>query len=205
MNIQSYNEIFGGIIAIISSMLFIKIIDKDARLKKYILIVFFSFYLAQMFIIVGIPALQVIEWNPVGNIIPFRDKQVDGYRFQVTMNVIMFMPFGFLIPMIWRELRGALRMVFTSLSGSLLIELIQLFSYRKTDVDDLIMNTLGGLTGYLIALFLFGKEWNLGKYDYPYELFKKKKAYTELAGLITVSVITVFIVKTIIYMLMVKG
>ena len=35
---------------------------------------------------------------------------------------------------------------------SLAIEICQLFCYRATDVDDLIMNTLGTLVGYLIWL-----------------------------------------------------
>lgn len=42
---------------------------------------------------------------------------------------------------------------------SLTIEIVQLFSYRATDVDDLIMNTLGTFLGYSISWAIFNKKW----------------------------------------------
>jgi glycopeptide antibiotics resistance protein len=70
-------------------------------------------------------------------------------------NVVVFMPFGALLPVIWPSL-GRLRRVFLAgvlFSGA--IELSQLglslilgYWYRMSDVDDVILNVAGVLTGY---------------------------------------------------------
>ncbi len=64
------------------------------------------------------------------------------------LNIFMFLPLGFLLPLIWKEHRSFIRTALTGLYFSLLIELCQLFNHRATDVDDLIMNTLGAVIGW---------------------------------------------------------
>lgn len=80
------------------------------------------------------------------NLIPFSSDGVLTY----LLNVIMFMPFGFLLPLLWKNKRQTLKVVGLSFLFSFLIEFCQLFNLRATDVDDLIMNTLGGVLGFLI-------------------------------------------------------
>lgn len=62
-------------------------------------------------------------------------------------NVVMFMPLGLCPPLLWEgvSLRRAAAGTFCV---SLFIELCQLFLPRWTDVDDLWLNTLGGVLGY---------------------------------------------------------
>lgn len=36
---------------------------------------------------------------------------------------------------------------------------MQLFSFRVTDIDDLLMNTLGAFLGYGLAWLLFRRSW----------------------------------------------
>lgn len=64
------------------------------------------------------------------------------------LNVLLFVPFGLLVPLCWPGMRGAGRMVGGGLAFSALIELSQLFNHRCTDVDDLLLNGLGALIGY---------------------------------------------------------
>lgn len=72
----------------------------------------------------------------------------------LILNVILFIPLGAAIPMLWRDY-GLLNTVETGFFLSLFVELSQLFNFRTTDIDDLITNTLGTLIGYLIyRLFL---------------------------------------------------
>lgn len=81
------------------------------------------------------------------NLIPFsRDIDPRGY----ALNVVMFLPFGFLVPSLWKEMDRLLRVSAAAFSFSLLIELSQMLSMRGTDVDDLIMNTLGAGLGFLL-------------------------------------------------------
>ena len=69
----------------------------------------------------------------------------------VAGNVIAFMPFGFFLPRITRRKVGLIFTVFSSGLFSLLVETIQLYSKAGSfDVDDLILNTFGGLCGYIV-------------------------------------------------------
>ena len=78
------------------------------------------------------------------NLLPFSSE---GFATD-SLNVIMFMPLGFLLPLIWRRYRKMGRTVLTGFCMSLSIELLQLFCLRVTDVDDLTMNTLGTAVGF---------------------------------------------------------
>lgn len=80
------------------------------------------------------------------NLIPFQSEGAMTY----ILNIIMFMPLGFLLPLIWKEYRNFLKVAATGLGFSLIIEICQLFCLRTTDIDDLIMNTIGAAVGYII-------------------------------------------------------
>ncbi len=67
------------------------------------------------------------------------------------LNVILFLPFGFLLPVIWERFRTIIPTVLAGLLFSLTIELSQLFTFRATDINDLIGNTLGTVLGFLLA------------------------------------------------------
>ena len=60
----------------------------------------------------------------------------------------MFVPFGFVIPLLWRI--SVTKAVIIGFSASLFIETCQLFLARGTDVDDLILNTFGALLGAIL-------------------------------------------------------
>jgi glycopeptide antibiotics resistance protein len=66
-------------------------------------------------------------------------------------NIVWFVPWGFLIPMIYKNNK-----FFVSLSGfafSLAIEILQ-FALKKGlfEIDDLILNTIGAILGYSLYL-----------------------------------------------------
>ena len=86
---------------------------------------------------------------------PFRDLR-NGYgnaARQLSLNVVMTVPFGFLWPLVRRK-RGLCRAVLAALLLSLCIELLQplLTTNRTSDITDVIANTAGGLVGYLLFL-----------------------------------------------------
>lgn len=82
------------------------------------------------------------------NLIPF----AGGITISLVLNIIMFMPLGFLLPLLWKEYKNLIRTAMTGLFFSLGIELCQLCNRRVSDVDDLIMNTLGAVIGWGIWL-----------------------------------------------------
>ena len=68
-------------------------------------------------------------------------------------NVGMFLPIGFFTALLWR--RGNLwHSTLVGFLASLSIETIQLFIDRGTDLDDLILNTVGAAVGYLLYWLL---------------------------------------------------
>ena len=80
------------------------------------------------------------------NLLPFQSEGIMTY----VLNIIMFLPLGFLIPLIWKRYRNPLKIFMIGFGFSLSIELCQLFNRRNTDIDDLMMNTLGAVIGYFI-------------------------------------------------------
>lgn len=79
------------------------------------------------------------------NLVPFQDLGI-GY----VLNIIMCMPLGFLLPLIWRNMRSFARTACVGACFSLMIEITQLFNWRSFDVDDLTANIMGTMAGYLI-------------------------------------------------------
>ena len=94
------------------------------------------------------------------NLIPFKEiERFWIYRkelgihsfFNLAGNILGFMPAGFFIPMLWEERKGFWFTACVTFEMSLLLEILQLiFRVGSFDVDDLILNTLGGILGYLL-------------------------------------------------------
>ncbi len=71
------------------------------------------------------------------------------------LNIVLFMPLGFLLPTIWSQFRKMKNTVCAGFFFSLAIELNQLLNNRITDIDDVFTNTLGAIVGYVIYRVLF--------------------------------------------------
>lgn len=68
---------------------------------------------------------------------------------QLLLNIAMFLPLGLLLPIAAHHLRSLPATTLTVLLSTVSIETFQYFIGRSADVDDVIMNFLGGLLGYL--------------------------------------------------------
>mgnify|MGYP003807528613 CR=1 FL=1 len=133
-----------------------KSLKKEIKLQHYIFGYLFILYLMIALEEVGFPSL--FEWrrtlrfsqtvfSPNINSIPFKD----GLEISGILNIIFFIPFGFLLPTLWEKYRNLWTTLFHGLFFSIIIETGQLFvKYRATDIDDLILNTLGAICGWLI-------------------------------------------------------
>src|SRR6187399_1750300 len=96
-----------------------------------------------------------IETHDRVNLEPF--KTIDIYQTwgkQILGNFVMLLPLGIYLPLIYKSLRKAYNffvILLISFLVSVGIELLQLAtSYRSTDIDDVMLNTLGGGAGFLI-------------------------------------------------------
>lgn len=80
----------------------------------------------------GEPSLNIAVQNIVGNFVPF-------------------IPFGALLPSSIKFFRSFLKATLFYIGFSLMIEVAQFFTSLGTfDVDDLLLNTLGAIVGFLI-------------------------------------------------------
>lgn len=129
-----------------------------------VLSLLFGLYLTGVFYVTGVGTLYDALRTPFSNLlgrvnfIPFsREIDPTGY----ILNVIMLVPLGFLLPMMAPDPRNLPKVLGAGLGLSLLIEASQLLCSRGTDVDDLIMNTLGAGCGY--ALFWLWDKVTRGK------------------------------------------
>lgn len=70
-------------------------------------------------------------------------------------NITMFIPVGVIWPVVYKELNTHRKAIAAGVGFSLIIELIQLpFFDRVTDIDDLILNSLGYTIGYFMFVLI---------------------------------------------------
>lgn len=115
-------------------------------------IILLIIYLPAVCSVVGIPSIKYMHIDFGINLLPLVDMLNDPVRSAVLnlLNILMFVPLGLLLPAIWPNYRSLRRMALTGFGFSLSIELIQIFSWRLTDIDDLLTNTLGAVLGYYL-------------------------------------------------------
>ena len=112
----------------------------------------FAVYLSAVYAVAGLPCIFYIRFRPNLNTIPFLYMFSD-YTTSL-LNVLLFLPFGIFLPVLWTTFRSLFRTVLCGLLLSSAIEFLQIFTYRATDVNDLITNTLGTLLGYFIGMLI---------------------------------------------------
>lgn len=111
-----------------------------------------ALYLAAAYLAVGLPTVTYLRFDPSISLIPLAGLAADGAN--ALLNVLLFLPLGGFLPLLWKEFRSFRRTVLFGFSLSLFIEVLQLFTFRASDVNDLLTNTLGTALGYFLAAFL---------------------------------------------------
>ena len=148
--LELLDKLCGAVVSLPLVLVYIFVCDRERAKRKWGWMVLLTLYLNAMYIVIGVPGVQYICWDPTLNLIPFQDfsaRNMEG----MVLNAIMFAPLGFLLPAYFERYRHWGRTLAAGFLTSLTVELIQLFTFRATDVDDLIMNTLGTLVGFLLA------------------------------------------------------
>ena len=143
----------------------VRIWDRTPSGKKLLLAGLLTVYLSEVYLIVGLPGIMYIHWDPAVNLLPFRDLGDTRYFFQTGMNALMFVPLGILLPLLWPHYRHLPQLAAAGVLTSGMIELLQLFCFRATDIDDLLMNTLGAVIGFLLVLWWSRRQSEVGGKD----------------------------------------
>lgn len=143
--------------------------------KKYIkLIMWIMFVIYIMFLI----KMMFIRLSPYSsyNLIPFKSiklfltaKRVNmGIRVEnIIGNVAAFIPFSFFLSAFVQKLRKLLWAALITALFSLSLEILQFITAKGSfDVDDIILNTLGGIFGWVLFTVLHGIYLSLRKNIY---------------------------------------
>ena len=154
-----------GIVALINRYFSIK--RELLMLLVYICItvisrfVFFGFHLDHgklSTLKIGLPSgtMKMISFRPF----TFLVERYGGWLLNIVGNIAMFIPVGIVWPVCFQKLDSIPKTVLAGFGFSLFIELIQLICpERHSDVDDLILNTIGVLIGACIV-FTIRKSLN---------------------------------------------
>lgn len=107
------------------------------------------------------------------NLIPFQtilnyfhvNEHVSGWSsvslVNLLGNIFVFSPIGFFIPLLWRRMDSFKAILFIGLGVTCFIEGTQYFIGRSTDIDDIILNSIGVIIGY--GVFLVWKIFSAWK------------------------------------------
>lgn len=130
---------------------------KDTLRRVFLLATFSVYLFVTLYYITEISSIsdlfEGISIGPV-NFNLFDSEGVSTY----ILNILLFVPLGFLLPLIWKKYRSFSITVLHGMLLSLNIEILQLFNHRVSDIDDLITNTVGTVFGFLLWKILAGKN-----------------------------------------------
>lgn len=124
----------------------------------------FAVYLAAVYTFVGLPTLQFVRFRPTFTLLPVVPMLADWKN--TILNVCLFVPLGMMLPFLWADYSSLKRTAHFAFLLSLTIELLQIFTYRLTDINDLIANTLGAVAGFGVYRLVADRFPALGRRGY---------------------------------------
>ncbi len=142
------------VIIIILRIFYIKNSGKKLILHEEIFLLVFVTYILLLFELVTSRDVLLSGTN----LVPFREilrypiGSENFYR-QVIGNIILFIPFGF-FSTYYTKINKIRHISLISLLVSLTIEVVQKFIGRSFDIDDIILNVIGGIAGFLVFVAL---------------------------------------------------
>lgn len=142
---------------------------RQPRFRRGIIIVFIIYMAALLYVTLlawnygssygaqgpGSRNYNLHPFESIMNIALYSDNVIDPLII-LAGNIIMFMPFGFLLGLILYSRAKVIWLVpLLAMLLSISIELAQfMFTYRVSNIDDVILNTTGGVLGTWMALFV---------------------------------------------------
>ncbi len=154
---------------------------------REVLYLCFMLYILCLFQLVTAEDINVLHGN---NFQPFKEifrYRIGGRLFfrNIVGNVLLLVPYGFFASL-YVDLKGPLKAFILIFVASLSIEITQLSIGRIFDVDDIILNVLGGMIGFgLYRLFAVMSE--------KFTVLKKEYVLNILTTIILVGTVLLFI------------
>jgi len=116
----------------------------------------YLFSIVYMWLLFEILTMTELNSSSGMNLVPFSeilryDFGSKMFNYNVIGNMLIFLPFGYLIGT-YVNPKKVWPVLITTLLTSTAIEFVQLKIGRSFDIDDIILNVVGGLIGYLLYI-----------------------------------------------------
>ncbi len=155
-----FNNIWPMLVVFIVAIVLIRFFYLRNHRERFCLYKELSYLISIIYIWLLFEILTMTEINSSGgvNIIPF--SEIMRYKFGTQMfnynvfgNILIFLPFGYLIG-VYVNPKKIWPIIITTLMTSIAVEFVQLQIGRSFDIDDIILNLIGGVGGYLLYIGL---------------------------------------------------
>ena len=153
-------------IVVLSAVRITYVIEKKERFIFYkeFFTLLFIVYILLLFELVSSTDIQGVS----NNFVPF--KEITRYEigskyfmWNVVGNMVIFVPFGFIVSYIL-DSKKIIKPLFLTLVASLTIEFVQMYIGRSFDVDDILLNCIGGFAGFLLFVAIRAVRSHLPKF-----------------------------------------
>lgn len=151
-----------------------KMISKNNKPKyKYFIDFCFTGYIISVLLLTEVLSKNLFDFSSIRltpNLIPLVGILSDfinypiGVLEQVLLNIIFFVPFGFFLMFKNITEKKIFKITIITSLFSLGIEILQYFSGRYADIDDIIWNTLGAVLGigvFIVVKNIYNKMINI--------------------------------------------
>lgn len=166
---------------------------KKEKLNYTVSILFLVYLALLIWIILFKLQFSILDLDQVReiNLIPFYyEHEVTFHATEVLENVLIFMPFGIYLCLLFPKSRFSVKLLLISM-GSLLLEICQYgLAIGRADITDIITNICGGLFGIIL-------------YKAVIQLFRNKKGIDQVI-IIFAAIITVIVVGGLLLLLAVN-
>jgi glycopeptide antibiotics resistance protein len=131
---------------------YIRIIATILFVPYMLLLIKMSFLSAFSSVVIrfGIGSINVVPFKSIVHyIFNYQNLNYDIWFNNLFGMVIAFIPFGLLIPILYNRIKRSFDIIFASALMSMCFEVFQFITNRGiADIDDIILNTLGGILGF---------------------------------------------------------
>ncbi len=133
------------------------LIKNKEKVVLYKELLMFSFIIYTLCLFQIVTFQDDVRWS-TNNFVPFREilrYNMSSRLFfrNVIGNMVLFLPYGFFVSFYLKNDKSKLVLLLTLIT-SFSIEIVQLIIGRVFDIDDIILNLLGGYFGFLIYFYL---------------------------------------------------
>ncbi|TCO75039.1 VanZ family protein [Marinisporobacter balticus] len=92
---------------------------------------------------------NLILFNTIIEYLSFKHS-IKNIMVNIGGNILAFVPFGFFLPLVFKKANSYMKVLIGSFTLTCFIEMMQyIFDVGTCDIDDVLLNVMGGLLGYI--------------------------------------------------------